>query len=421
MTELAPEDFSGNGLLIYKAMADLFRQSNANNQVDAVAVAHYLGDTAQTRTLVAQFMGCSPNFSEINRSIDLVRQRARLSRLRSMGSELSAAASLEEAVSTADSIAAQMAERSGVKSYDPADMMDSFYRRHRTPPERIEWGLRVVGDYIHARKGNFFVIGAEPSGGKTAFAVEQMWAFSAKHRVLFLSHETDEGILTDRLISKLTGISMSVLMDGTLQPQQWKLVDEAREEISRRTFRVVESAGLGLAGIKAAAIGYRADIVIIDYLQIIQLPGNRSSRYEKITEISMGLHIMAQSTGMIIIALSQVTNRDPSARNAPLGLHSARESGQIEADADAILMLDKFVEKGLLESGCRANRVLRIVKNKNGRCCNIPLFFDGRTQIFTKAVIPDPNWEQTQKAKKKKAQTEESNFEQLSMDTKVPF
>ena len=84
VTELAPEDFSGNGLLIYKAMADLFRQSNANNQVDAVAVAHYLGDTAQTRTLVAQFMGCSPNFSEINRYIDLVRQRARLSRLRSM-------------------------------------------------------------------------------------------------------------------------------------------------------------------------------------------------------------------------------------------------------------------------------------------------------------------------------------------------
>ena len=103
-----------------------------------------------------------------------------------------------------------------------------------------------------------------------------------------------------------------------------------------------------------------------------------------------------------------------------MGIHSARESGQIEADADAILMLDKFVEKGLLESGCRANRVLRIVKNKNGRCCNIPVVFDGRTQTFTKAFLPNPEWEKV-KASKKKGSAQQDDFEQLPMDTEVPF
>jgi replicative DNA helicase len=197
-------------------------------------------------------------------------------------------------------------------------------------------------------------------------------------------------------------------------------VDEARELISNRNFKILPGSGIGLAGIKAAAIGYRADIVIIDYLQIIQLPGNRMSRYEKITEISMGLHILAQSTGMIIMALSQVTNRDPSAKNAPLGIHSARESGQIEADADAILMIDKFVEKGLRESGCKANRVLRIVKNKNGKCCNIPLYFNGRNQSFSLATVPDPNWEKAQE-QKRKAQPPKEDFGQLPMSTDVPF
>lgn len=134
----------------------------------------------------------------------------------------------------------------------------------------------------------------------------------------------------------------------------------------------------------------------------------------------MGLHILAQSTGLIVIALSQVTNRDPKLKNTPLNIHSARESGQIEADADAILMLDKFVEKDLRESGCRANRVLRIVKNKNGRCCNIPLFFDGEHQTFARAFVPDPNWERTQKEKRRNAQPSDE-LEQLPMDTDVPF
>ena len=420
VTELRPEDFTGYGLQIYKAMADLFQQSKTNHDVDAVAVARYLGDTAEARSLVAQFMGGSPVFSELDRYFSMVRQSSKLSRLRSMGSDLSTAVSLEDAMEKADEISSQLMERSGLRGYEPGDLLDKFKARHTAKHERIDWGLRAVGDYVRLRNGYFVILGAEPSGGKTAFALEKMWAFSAQKRVLFVSLETDADLIFDRMVSALTGIPMDDLMDGNLKPQQWAQVEEARGVISGRNFKILPGSGIGLAGIKAAAIGYRADIVIIDYLQIIQLPGNRMSRYEKITEISMGLHILAQSTGMIVMALSQVTNRDPSARNAPLGIHSARESGQIEADADAILMLDKFVEKGLRESGCKANRVLRIVKNKNGRCCNIPLYFNGKTQNFSRAFIPDPNWEKAQ-ASKRKSMSPEDDFEQLPMSTDVPF
>lgn len=417
VTELSAEDFSGNGRLIFKAMADLFRQSRSGEDVDAVAVSYYLGNSSESRTLVAHYMGLSPNFSEIDRYITTARQAAKVSRLRDLGEKLAVASSYEDAVSTADEITAQLMERPGLKGYEPAQLLDAFYTRHKTTHERIEWGLRVVGDYIRIKRGNFLILGAEPSGGKTAFALEQMWAFSAKYRVLFVSLETDEDTIFDRLTSSMTGIPMDALMDGTLSPKQWAQVDAVREEISRRTFKILPGAGLSVSGIKAAAIGYRADIVIIDYLQIVRQSSKKLSRYEAITEISMDLHILAQSTGLIVLALSQVTNRDPQSRGKPLGIHSARESGQIEADADAILMLDKFVEKGLLESGCKANRVLRIVKNKNGRCCNIPVFFDGRTQKFTKAFVPNPEWEKTQK----KAKPEQDDYEQLPMDTEVPF
>lgn len=420
VTELSAADFYGNGLLVYKAMADLFRQSKTNNDVDAVAVAHYLGDTAEARQLVAQLMGCSPVFSEIDRYFAMVRRKAKLLRLQDLGQSLFNARSMEEALSSADDIAAQLIDRPGMKGYEPAELLDSFVARHQKQTERIEWGLRVVGDYIRAKKGNFFVLGAEPSGGKTAFALEQMWSFSRKHRVLFISLETDEDTLFDRFVSRLAGIPMDALMDGLLTPHQWEQYNAVREDIRSRSFKFLPGAGLSVSGIKAAAISYRADIVIIDYLQIIQIPGKKLSRYETITEISMGLHIMAQSTGIIVIALSQVTNRDPQSNGKPLGIHSARESGQIEADADAILMLDKVVEKDLRESGCNANRILRIVKNKNGRCCNIPLFFDGATQSFKKAYVPNPDWENTKK-NRKKIEPQGDDFEQLPMDTKVPF
>lgn len=418
VTELSVEDFSGNGRLIFKAMADLFRESRSGEDVDAVSISHYLGNSSESRTLIAHYMGLSPNFSEINRYITMARQAAKVSRLRSLGDALSSAASFDEAIEAADAIAAALMERPGMKGYEPAQLLDAFYERHKTSRERIDWGLRVVGDYIRIKRGNFLILGAEPSGGKTAFALEQMWAFSAKHRVLFVSLETDEDTIFDRLASNLTGIPMDALMDGNLQPQQWAQVNDVREAIAQRTFKILPGAGLSVSGIKAAALGYRADIVIIDYLQIIRQSSKKLSRYEAITEISMDLHILAQSTGLIVLALSQVTNRDPQSRGKPLGIHSARESGQIEADADAILMLDKFVEKGLLESGCKANRVLRIVKNKNGRCCNIPVFFDGRTQTFTKAFVPNPEWEQKSK---KKAKPPENDFEQIPMDPEVPF
>ena len=261
VTELSVEDFSGNGRLIFKAMSDLFRKSRSVEDVDAVAISYYLGNSNESRTLIAHYMGFSPNFSEIDRYITMAKHAAKVSRLRSLGDELAVASSFEEAVNTADAIAAQLMERPGLVGYEPTQLLDAFYARHKTAHERIDWGLRIVGDYIRVKRGNFLVLGAEPSGGKTAFALEQMWAFSAKHRVLFVSLETDEGTLFDRLTSNLTGIPMDVLMDGKLQPQQWGQVDDAREMIAKRTFKILPGAGLSVSGIKAAALGYRADIV----------------------------------------------------------------------------------------------------------------------------------------------------------------
>lgn len=432
VTELRAEDFTGNGLLVYQAMAGLFRKSRSNRDVDPVAVVDYMGNTPEAKKLVTHLMSCAAPFGSLDRYISMAKDNAKVSRLRDLGNKLSSAVGAEDAVATADAIAAELIERQETNGFEPSALMDRFYACHQHPRERLSWKLRAIGNYVHARKGKFWILGAEPSGGKTAFALEQMWEFSLTKRVLFVSLETDEETIADRMISSIAGIPMNDLADGLLTQQQWERVNSVRDLMAKRTFKIFPAAHLPVSGIKAAAIGYRADIVIIDYLQIIQPSGRGRSRFEDITELSMSLHSLAQSTGMIIFALSQVTNRDPQVRGKPLGMHSLRESGQIECDADVIMMLDTFVEKGLTESGCKANRILRIVKNKDGARANIALIMDGLYQTFSQAHIPNPDWTSVQKqkasiqkTKKPKADSQAAQGqEQMAMlpdDYPVPF
>lgn len=426
VTDLQPDDFTGNARAIYDAMAKCFRSANRAEDITPVLISQTMGDSATARQILAQYMELSPMLADIDYYLQLAKQASKLNRLRSLGQSLAEATTLEDALAGADAISAQLVDRPGLKRFSPEDLMDGFALRHSQQQDFAAWSIKEINTHIRVKPGKFYIIGAEPSGGKTAFALEQLWSLSASKRVLFCSLETDEGTLFDRLISNLAGIPMDDLETGLLNGAQFRQMEAKSEEICNRNFQILPCAGLSVAGIKAAAINARAEIVIIDYLQLLQSSGRKQSRYEAITEISMDLHILAQSTGMTIIALSQVSRRDSAAKPAPLGIHSVRESGQIEADADAMIMLDKFVEKSLKESGCRANRVLRIVKNKNGKCGSIPLYFDGRVQKFSRVYIPNPDWEaqQTAKAQKKRdaePQQQADDFEQLPMDTQVPF
>lgn len=424
VTELTPSDFTGNARAIYDAMAKCFRESSTPDAVNPVVIAQAMGDSPANRTLLAQYMELSPTTADFDRYLTLAKQQSKLNRIRDLGHELAEAATLEDALSKADEISNHLMERPGLKRFSPEELLTAWGLRHSTPQHFADWSIPTINDYVRLKPGKFYIIGAEPSGGKTAFALEQMMRISASKRVLFCSLETDEVTLFDRLISSVAEIPLDAMENGTLTGQQaWK-VQELSDYISQRNFTILPCAGLSVAGVKAAAISAKADVVIVDYLQLLQSTSKKQSRYEAVTEISMDLHILAQSTGLTVIALSQVTNRDPQAKRTPLGIHSARESGQIEADADAILMLDKHVEKNLKDSGCRANRILRIVKNKNGRCCNIPLYFDGRFQKFSRAVIPDPDWESKQKSEPKKQQSPPkpgTDWEQLPLTEDVPF
>ena len=116
----------------------------------------------------------------------------------------------------------------------------------------------------------------------------------------------------------------------------------------------------------------KADILFVDYLQLIHERGG-SDRYTAITEISIAMHELAQTTGILVVALAQL-NRN-AARAEPSNA-DLRESGQIEQDADAILLL----------SADGDTYFSRLTKNKEGRVGNAGLEFDKTLQRFTCAA-----------------------------------
>ena len=126
------------------------------------------------------------------------------------------------------------------------------------------------------------------------------------------------------------------------------------------------SGGKSVAWCSAVAAARSADVLIFDYMQLI--PAKGTSRYEQVTRISMNLHTLAQTSGRLVVALAQIRRNG----NAKPSMEDLKESGQIEQDADAVMLLAKGEDDYSFE----------LAKNKRGITGRLPIVFNGTTQTF---------------------------------------
>jgi replicative DNA helicase len=232
---------------------------------------------------------------------------------------------------------------------------------------------------LYIGPGKFIVLGAEPSVGKTAFALQCAWLWAASQKVGFFSFETDPETLFDRLVSSFVGIHMQDIKTNRISRKEWDLICQASEAIIKRKLDLISAAGMTPSDIRAKIMEAGYKVIIVDYLQIVRAKGG--SRYEQVTNISIDLHTIAQSMGVTVLALAQLsrTEEERAPRNSDL-----RESGQIEQDADVIMMLQ--LEKRSRPTGPRK---LYVTKNKEGELFQTILTFDGRYQRFAKGGMLD--------------------------------
>ena len=236
-------------------------------------------------------------------------------------------------------------------------------------------------------KGNLIVIGARPAMGKSAIALTMGLHMAQASCVGFISMEMSRTDISDRQVAILGSLPLSAIKRPK-QGLQYDRVVESVELAKTRRFYVVEQAGLTILQVKAKAKALKRrkglDVLIVDYIGLMSGTDSKVSRAYQIEEISRGLKNLAKELGIVVICLAQVNRGAADKGNTPPGLHELRDSGAIEQDADVVAFIHRqIMAQPELSSEWQNYAVLRVAKNRQGRCGDVHLHYIGEQTKFS--------------------------------------
>jgi replicative DNA helicase len=217
--------------------------------------------------------------------------------------------------------------------------------------DRLTGGLRA---------GQFIVVAGRPGMGKSVLGVDiaRNVALREKKPVAFFSLEMSEQELVTRILAAEARVPLHVFNSGHLGDVEWSKLEVAQTRLEEAPLHIDESSGLTMTEIRSRArrLAQRRglDLVIVDYLQLMQPSGRRvENRQQEVAEITRGMKLLAKELQVPVIAIAQL-NRGVEQRSdkTPL-LSDLRESGAIEQDADIVIFVhrDDYYDKGSARAG----------------------------------------------------------------------
>ena len=384
LSAISAEDFpSGSHRTVFDCIKSLF---SSGEPVDPVIVAGRL-DKAYHPFLM-QCMEVTPTAAHAKEYCKLLRENARLLRLQELGEQLRTVSDLDTAGKMAAEINRLMVERSGLQIFSAMELATDFYKRMsaETKPEYIPIGIPQIDEKVFIELGDVVGIGAAPSTGKTAFALQWATDVAKKYRVGFYSLETNQAKAADRILARRAEVSLGDIKKRLFPEDAWARLAAACSAISSLNLEFIPAAGMTATDIMSTAISRRHQIIFVDYLQLVAGSSKDTKRYEVVTDSSMTFHLSAQRNGIAVVLLSQLSRpQKEKGKYVPPDMHSFRESGQIEQDLDLALLMYL-----VNPDDYRSDRRIKIGKNKEGEKGVVDLSFDGRMQKFspsTKATV----------------------------------
>jgi replicative DNA helicase len=228
------------------------------------------------------------------------------------------------------------------------DIIDQV-RESKNPITGISTGIEKLDQMTAGfQKDEFIIIGARPSVGKTALALNMAAyiAFHKKKSAAFFSLEMSSIALVQRLISSEAMVQAQNLRSGFLSSGDYKKIIDVMGIIYEAPFHIVDMPNMKLLDLRSQArklcSQQQAEIIFIDYLGLIGHDNNSLPRYEQISEISRSLKSLARELHIPVVVLCQL-NRDAQFEVPTLA--NLRDSGSIEQDADLVLFLNREAPK----------------------------------------------------------------------------
>lgn len=269
--------------------------------------------------------------------------------------------------------------------------IEELYKR-KSDITGVPTGFSVLDNMTSGlQPGELTIIAARPSMGKTAFSlnIAQHMALRCQKTVAYFSLEMGRDAVMMRILASEARINMKDIRSGKLPDNVWPKLINVAGQVSESKFYIDETSGISPFEIRARARRLKAqmglDIIIIDYLQLMDLKQKVESRERAVSEISKSLKSLAKELGIPIIALAQL-NRGVEGRSdrRPM-LSDLRESGSIEQDADMIMMLyrDDYYDKDDVEKQGQAEVI--VGKNRNGPTGKVALRWEAEFGRFRDA------------------------------------
>ena len=254
----------------------------------------------------------------------------------------------------------------------------------------IDFGFKALHDVMgYPHPGELLIIGARPGMGKTAFALACLFNYicSDKKKAVMFSLEMSGTELFQRMISSISAIPLQNIRSGKLNDPMKKCLDDNAKELSSNKFlslydKTVSTIPALRAAIRKEQKKGDVGLVIVDYLQL--LSGNGNNNYEKVSEISRQLKLLAREFNCCVVALSQLSRKVEERSDKRPQLSDLRESGAIEQDADYVLFLYRhnYYVKDPSVDPTKEPLNIEIAKNRHGKIGTVQLTFDLTTGRF---------------------------------------
>lgn len=316
--------------LIFEAIAETIE---SRGPCDAITVSEALTrrgtlDEVGGLAYLARLARDTPSAANVRAYANIVRDNSLLRALVAAGGEIASSAldaqgrSPSELVDEAEQKVFQIAERGtrskagfqSVKDLLP-ETIDKIDRLHSDPNafSGIPTGYTELDRMTTGlQRGDLVIIAARPSMGKTTLAVNiaENAAIDRGMKVAIFSMEMSAEQVTLRMISSLGRISQGPLRTGQLSAEDWPRLTTATEILTKAPIYIDETPALTPTDMRARARRLKRekglDLIVVDYLQLMQVAGNKENRATEISEISRSLKALAKELQCPVIALSQL-------------------------------------------------------------------------------------------------------------------
>ncbi len=397
--------------LIFGAMGDLIER---NQPLDAITVGDRLQrqdklDDAGGRAYLARLVGNTPGAANIRGYASIVREHAMLRQLIEVGGDIAASAfqsegrQVAELVDRAEQRVFEIAERGERRGsgfialkevVQPSiDRLDAL-----SNSEDGITGVATGFEDLDSRTaglqaGDLVVIAGRPSMGKTTLAlnIAENAAIGHSLPIGIFSMEMPKEQVTLRMIGSIGRVDQSHLRSGRLTEDDWTRINSAVSMMSNAPIFVDDAPGLTPTEVRARSRRLKREhglgLVVVDYLQLMQVSGGTENRATEISEISRSLKGLARELDVPVVALSQLNRSVEQRQDKRPVMSDLRESGAIEQDADVILFIYR---EEVYDSETPKKGVAEIIigKQRNGPIGMFLLTFKGEFTRF-ESHIPD--------------------------------